>query len=296
MNADQTQRFLFDDLPVRGQLSGLSRSYRDVLKQHPYPKPVQHLLGEFMAAVSLLNATIKFSGRLSLQARGQSGQVRLLMAECEKRENLRAIARYNDDFVDSGPLLGEGQLAITLEPEGGQRYQGIVPMQDNGLAAALEDYFLQSEQIRTRVWLAADGHKAAGMLLQIIPGEATSAMDTDSDGWNTVTHLASTVTDSELLELANDRLLTRLFHEEQVRVFSPENQRFRCTCSHERSAGALASVGYEEARQLAVEQGSIEVDCQFCHAKYYYTVDDVEALFADGANASDDADDSPDLN
>ncbi len=280
-DADQCQRFLFDQLAIRGEITGLQASYQDVLSQHPYPRPVARLLGEFMAAVSLLSDTLKFSGRISLQAKGE-GQIRMLMAECEQHERLRAIARYNDDFIDSGPLLGAGNLAITIEPENGKRYQGIVSMADQSLAAALEAYFQQSEQIKTRIWLAADGSKAGGMLVQAMPESASdSSLSQDSDGWDRVISLADTLTDDELLNLPNERLLLRLFHEETVRTWPAAPRHFECTCSHDRSAQALASIGYEEARQLAVEQGQIEVDCQFCHAKYYYTVEDIERLFKD---------------
>lgn len=285
-DADQCQRFLFDQLAIRGELTGLQKSYRDVLTQHPYPVPVARLLGEFMAAVSLLSDTLKFRGLLSLQARG-NGQIRTIMAECEHHERLRAIARYNDDYIDGGPQLGEGQLAITIEPDQGKRYQGIVSLDDHSLAAALEDYFRQSEQIRTRIWLAADGERAAGMLIQAMPESAhESSLTHDSDAWDRVVALADTLTDEELLTLPNERLLTRLFHEETVRTWPPQQRWFECTCSHERSARALQSIGYSEARQLAAEQGSIQVDCQFCRASYHYTVEDVEALFAGDDNTS----------
>ncbi|TGG91364.1 Hsp33 family molecular chaperone HslO [Natronospirillum operosum] len=283
---DQCQRFLFDQLAIRGELTHLQQSYRDVLSQHSYPAPVARLLGEFMAAVSLLSDTLKFRGLLSLQARG-AGQVRTVMAECEHHERLRAIARYTDDFVDGGPMLGEGQLAITIEPEQGQRYQGIVSLRDHGLAQALEDYFQQSEQIRTRVWLAADGVQAAGLLIQAMPESAhESSLTHDSDGWDRIIALADTLTDAELLTLDSERLLVRLFHEETVRTWPPVPRHFECTCSHERSARALRSIGYAEARQLAVEQGSIQVDCQFCRARYNYTVEDVEALFEGDDNTA----------
>lgn len=280
-NPDQRQRLLFDDLAIRGELVGLEQTYQDVLKQHPYPKPLQQLLGEFMAAVTLLSNTLKFEGILSLQARG-SGQARLVMAEIQNQEQLRAIAQYNDDFVDSGAILGEGTLAITIDPKVGKRYQGIVSLRDHGLAAALEDYFLQSEQIRTRIWLAADGKRASGMLLQALPGSASqSSLEADADGWDRVTQLAATITDAELLELDNDSMLYRLFHEEVVRTYPPADVWFQCTCSRERSANAVYSLGIESAREVIAQDGVVQVDCQFCHAKYNFNQDDVEQLFAD---------------
>lgn len=281
---DQTQRFLFDQTHIRGEITGLGKSYQDVLDKHNYPEPVQRLLGEFMAAVALLSDTLKFEGRLSLQVRG-AGQVRMLMAECRNHEALRAIAQYTDDFSNSEALLGKGQMAITIEPDQGKRYQGIVPIDDDHhtLTQALEDYFRQSEQIRTRLWLAADGQRAAGLLIQAMPESASegSLENPDTDAWDRVTHLADTLTDEELLGLDNDQLLHRLFHEETVRLFDSHGLRFECTCSRERCGNAILTLGEQEALQVVEEEGAIHSDCQFCHQQYRFNRDEVKALFAD---------------
>lgn len=281
---DQTQRFLFDQTQIRGEITGLGQSYQTVLSKHNYPEPVQRLLGEFMAAVALLSDTLKFNGRLSLQVRG-AGQVRMLMAECRNQQALRAIAQYTDDFSDQAALLGQGQMAITIEPDQGKRYQGIVPIDDDNqtLARALEEYFRQSEQIRTRLWLSADGQRAAGVLIQAMPQSASegSLESTDTDAWDRVTHLADTLTDDELLQLSNETLLHRLFHEEQVRLFDSHGLHFECTCSRERCGNAILTLGETEALQVVEEEGAIHSDCQFCHQQYRFDRDDVTALFAD---------------
>ncbi|GGX54144.1 Hsp33 family molecular chaperone HslO [Saccharospirillum salsuginis] len=281
-NPDQTQRFLFDDTPLRGEITGLQQSYRDVLDKHNYPEPVRHLLGQFMAAVALLSDTLKFEGTLSLQVRG-AGQVRMLMAECRDHEALRAIAQYTDDFSSSDPLLGNGQLAITIDPKRGKRYQGIVPIDDDAhtLARALEGYFRQSEQIRTRIWLDADDQRAAGMLVQAMPVSASegSLEIKDDDAWDRVTHLADTLTAEELLKLDNETILHRLFHEEKVRLFPERGLRFQCTCSRERCGEAILTLGHEEAKEVVAEEGAIISDCQFCHQQYRFTADDVDVLF-----------------
>ena len=280
-NPDQTQRFLFDDTPLRGEITGLQQSYRDVLDKHNYPEPVRHLLGQFMAAVALLSDTLKFEGTLSLHVRG-AGQVRMLMAECRDHQALRAIAQYTDDFSPNDPLLGQGQLAITIEPKRGKRYQGIVPIDDDHtLARALEGYFRQSEQIRTRIWLEADDRSAAGMLVQAMPVSASegSLEIKDDDAWDRVTHLADTLTPEELLGLDNETILHRLFHEEKVRLFPQRSLRFECTCSRERCGEAILTLGYEEASQIVAEEGAIHSDCQFCHEHYRFEQDDVDALF-----------------
>lgn len=281
-NPDQTQRFLFEHTPIRGEITGLERSYQDVLSKHNYPEPVQRLLGEFMAAVALLSDTLKFEGTLSLQVRG-AGQVPLLMAECTNHQAIRAIARYTDDFSEEAPLLGQGQMAITIEPDNGKRYQGITAIDDHDqtLPRALEEYFRQSEQIRTRIWLQADGKRAAGVLIQAIPKSAgqKSLDEEDQENWDRVTHLADTLTQDEMLGLDNLTILHRLFHEEKVRIFDERALYFECTCSRERCGQSILTLGQEEAHQIVEEEGVIQSDCQFCHQQYHFDKNDVDALF-----------------
>lgn len=278
---DQTHRFLFDDTPIRGELTQLDRSFQEVLSKHNYPAAVQTLLGEFMAAAAMLSDTIKFDGTLSLQVKG-AGQVRTLLAECRNNRALRAIAQYNDDFDAAGDILGEGQMAITIEPEKGQRYQGIVRINDSDLTLAkvLEDYFQQSEQIRTRVWLYASDQRASGLLLQAMPESASdSSLHLESEDWERVVHLAETLTAEEALSLGYEEVLHRLFHEETVRVFDPRPLVFECTCSEERSENAIKMLGREEAIGIVQEQGHIDIDCQFCHSRYAFNQEAVEKLF-----------------
>jgi molecular chaperone Hsp33 len=281
---DSTTRFLFENTHIRGELTQIARPLQEVLSKHNYPKTVQPLLGEFMAAAAMLSDTIKFDGILTLQVKG-SGQVRTLMAECRNNEALRAIAQYNDDFDDSGALLGEGQMAITIDPEKGHRYQGIVQINDNDirLAKALEDYFLQSEQIKTRVWLFADNNAAAGLMLQAMPRSASeSSLDSheEDEDWERLNFLAETLKPEEALTLDTTTLLHRLFHEETVRVFPARHLHFECTCSEERSANAIITLGQQDAIEIAKEQGHIEIDCQFCHARYAFNLQQVKDLFS----------------
>jgi molecular chaperone Hsp33 len=280
---DSTLRFLFDKTPVRGELTQIDRAYQEVLSKHSYPTQVKALLGEFLAAVAMLSDTIKFNGTLSLQVKG-SGQVRTIMAECRDNRALRAIAQYNDDFEDGGQLLGEGQLAITIDPEKGKRYQGIVLINDDdlSLSAVLEDYFLQSEQIRTRVWLFANDKAAAGFMLQAMPQSASesSLNALDTEDWDRLVHLASTLTADEALSLSSNDVLHRLFHEETVRVFDPRPLEFECTCSVERTANAIETLGLEDALEIISQNGFIDIDCQFCHERYAFNEADVKALFS----------------
>lgn len=290
-STDQLRRFTVDQTPVRGELVQLSASLKEVLKKHDYPTPVKRLLGEFMAAAALLSATLKFKGSLILQVSSE-GQVPMLMAECRDQQFLRAIASYEEDIeadtifsteeIPEKSLFSNGKLAITIEPDKGQRYQGIVALEDSNLNGVLEDYFLQSEQLRTRIWLASDDDKAAGLLLQALPESADeSSLTLQSEDWERIEMLSDTITNDELLSLQPETILHRLYHQEQVRIYPTATLEFSCTCSRERSENALLSIGEAEVRAaLAASDNEILVDCQFCNAHYVFTETDVNTLFA----------------
>lgn len=278
-NPDQIQRILFEQIDVRGVVAGLEASYREVLARHDYPPVLQRTLGEMLAAVSMLSATLKFEGRLLLQAEGE-GQVKMLMAECNQHQDLRAIARYDGELADDlsfDQLLQNGRIALTIEPNKGQRYQGVVPLESETLAQCLQAYFEQSEQLGTSIQLAADGQRAAGLMLQVMPAEGRGDED-----WNRVSMLASTLKDEELLQLDNEALLFRLFHEEVCRLYEPQPLRFRCDCSRERSAEALKFMTEQELLEILKEQnGIIDVGCQFCNQTYNFDETDIRALFSE---------------
>lgn len=277
-NTDQIQRILFDDIDVRGVVARLEESYQAVLSRASYPPPIQRVLGEMLAAVSLLSSTLKFEGRLMLQAQGE-GPLRLLLAECNHHHDLRAIARFDGEIGDDvafRDLLVNGRLALTIEPEQGQRYQGVVSLEGDTLAQCLERYFQQSEQLSTSIQLVADGQRAAGMLLQVLPAAGEGEED-----WERIAALASTLKDEELLTLDNETLLYRLFHQEQCRLFEPEPMQFHCDCSKSRSGQALQMMTEEELLQLVEEQGgSIEVSCHFCNKHYSFDSSDIRTLFS----------------
>ncbi len=284
LDSDYTQRFLFDDTDVRGEWVGLERSYVEVLAKHPYPEPVAQLLGELLAAAALLVGTLKFDGLLVLQARS-AGAVPLLMVECSSEREVRGIARYHEEQLTPGAtlaeLMPEGVLAMTIDPANGQRYQGIVALDGIDLADSLSNYFASSEQLPTRFWLNADGRRASGMLLQQLPADRIRDGEAREASWQHLRTLADTLTAEELLGLNTETLLHRLYHEEQVRLFAPRPIRFHCSCSRERSAKALISLGQHDAEQLLGEQGgSVTIDCQFCNQKYRFDAADVTQLFA----------------
>lgn len=274
---DQFQRFIFEDSQVRGAWVKLNDSYSEIGNQAPYPASVRRILGESLAASVLMSSTLKFEGTLSLQAQGQ-GPLRTLMAECSHDRFIRGLARYDEHAVTEeslSALLGEGSMAITISPDKGQRYQGVVPREEENLAGCLEEYFERSEQIPTSFFLFADETCSAGLMLQKMPGNT----EQDSDLWDRLNHLASTVEAEELLGLDSETVLHRLFHEETVRLFNAEPVAFRCSCSRERTLGALEAIGREECYSILDEQDSIEMDCQFCHAHYRFDRNDIDHLF-----------------
>ena len=178
-------------------------------------------------------------------------------------------------------LLTKASLAITIAPKGGQRYQGIIPLEHDSLAGCLEDYFARSEQLKTRIWLAEGDDKAAGLLIQFMPysSEVHKGEDELAEDWNRVTTLADTLTQEEHLGIAPETLLHRLFHEEDIRLMASQGVRFYCPCSRERFAGSLATLPREELEEILEERGRIETQCQFCNEKYQFDAVDIHALF-----------------
>ena len=261
---DILHRFVFENTHVRGQIVHLDATWQAVLERHDYPPAVRPLLGQAMAATALLSATIKFNGALIFQVQS-AGPVRLLLAQATSQRPLRGLARW-DGEVQPAPfpqLVGDGRLAITIDTAfGAERYQGIVELGADNLAAAVEEYFARSEQLATRLWLAADGARAAGMLLQRLPGE-----DADQDAWDRAVHLGATLTDDELLRFPVQEVLHRLYHGEDIRLFEAEPVSFRCSCSRGRIANMLRALGYESVQALIREQGSVRVDCEFCNQR-----------------------------
>ena len=276
---DSFQRFIFEDMGVRGELVRLDHSWHSVLDRHPYPANVGSQLGQALAAVVLLSATIKFKGSLILQAQSQ-GPLHTLVAQATHQRIIRGLAQWREE-VPRGSLAeiyGPGRLALTIQNEGAEPYQGIVALDGSNLAEALQTYFSLSEQLATRLWLAADGDRAAGLLLQELPERHG-----DPDDWNRVTLLADTITERELLRLPGEELLYRLFNEERVRLFEPESVTFRCTCSRERIETLLRGLGRDEVEAILQEKGEVDVTCEFCNRRYVFDAVDAHALFASTA-------------
>ncbi|MBL0296975.1 MAG: Hsp33 family molecular chaperone HslO [Betaproteobacteria bacterium] len=302
--------FLFDGLPVRGMLVRLTDAWFEVLQRRqelgPFPPEVRVLLGEMTAAAVLMQAHIKFNGALVIQVFGD-GPVKLAVAEVQPDLAFRATAKVVGEVPPGARLEallnvhGQGRCAITLDPldkrPGQQPYQGVVPLHGDQreplqqVSQVLEHYMLQSEQLDTRLVLAADDRVAAGLLIQRLPvsggGNLAGRRNEDelpSEDYKRIALLAATLTRDELLTLPADQVLHRLFWQEQVTRFAPRAPRFACRCSSERVRGMLRTLGREESDSLIAERGLVEVGCDFCGRHYRFDAVDVGEIFTPQAN------------
>ncbi|MBL1293107.1 MAG: Hsp33 family molecular chaperone HslO [Thiotrichales bacterium] len=280
MANDSICRFMFENLGIRGEIVRLEHSYQTALDRHPYPPALAQLLGQAMAAITLLGTTIKYAGKLTLQVQG-SGPVNLLIVEYDSERHIRGLINWQKDTflgAEIADLFGTGHMAITVDPQDkANRYQGIVELIEPSLAGCLEHYFKQSEQLVTCLWLVADANRVAGFMLQQMPG-----IEADGDDWRRIKLLAETLSDDELLNLDEEELLHRLFYEDDIRLFESETICFHCTCTRERIEQMLLNLGKEEINSIVAEQGSIEVDCEYCNKHYSFDSVDAAKIFTDG--------------
>lgn len=275
---DCLRRFLFEELGVRGEWVRLEQSWRQA-RQHQVlvNHAVESQLGQALAAVVLLSATIKFKGAMVMQIQG-GGELKALVAQATHEGKIRGLVRSEDQVSgnDLLAMLGEGgRLVLTVESENADPYQGIVGVAERSLAAVLKTYFTQSEQLDTRLWLFADTEYAAGLFLQELPTD-----NQDKAEWQRIEMLADTITEAEILTLDCEQLLHRLFHEDKVRLYDPQPIEFKCNCSRQKIGGTLAALGRSELESVLQERETIEVDCQFCGAQYYFDRIDVENLLS----------------
>ncbi|NQZ53077.1 MAG: Hsp33 family molecular chaperone HslO [Piscirickettsiaceae bacterium] len=287
--SDNLQRFIFDNAPIRGEWVHLQDSWQQILIRREYPVAIQKILGEMMAAAALLAATVKIEGRLVLQIKS-TGPVTLMMVECTSDDTLRAFAQWDGELADDATLAevaGEGSLAITIEVEGAkQPYQGVVSLEGDSIANALETYFQQSEQLTTKIWLASNDNAAAGLFLQQLPsGDQTK--EEGEEHWSRMSQLAATVTSNELLELGAGTLLHRLFHEEECRLLTTTELSFACSCSRERVAETITLLGEQDALDLLEEKECIEVACEFCNEHYRFDTIDVKRIFSEAISTEE---------
>lgn len=298
---DEVRRFIVENRPVRGHWVRLEGAWRELRAHRDYPQPVRELLGQAVAASVLLAATLKFRGQLTLQLQG-NGAVSLLVAQCTHDYRLRAVARFDQAAIDrldlpageAHPsetrlfrhLVGsEGRFAVTVEAdERSMRYQGIVPLSGDSLAGSLEAYFARSEQLPTRVLLAADGDCGAGVLVQKLPDDSASDDAQMREVWEEAERGIERLSAEDLLRRPVEELLGRGFAEHDMRLFRGAPVQFECRCSHGRVTGLLRALGADEVRDVLREQGAVTVTCEFCHRPYRFDEGDIAALFDDGTD------------
>ncbi|OOC14713.1 Hsp33 family molecular chaperone [Dickeya dadantii] len=283
-NHDQLHRYLFENHAVRGELVTVSDTFQQMLTNHDYPVPVKNLLGEMLVATSLLTATLKFSGDITVQLQGD-GPLKLAVINGNHQQQMRGVARLQGDIAADSSLhdmVGNGYLVITITPTEGERYQGVVGLDGNNVAACLENYFQQSEQLPTRLFIRTGEHDgrqcAAGMLLQVLPAQHGNREDFDH-----LTQLTATVKGEELFGLPADEVLYRLYHQENVTLYEPQPVAFQCHCSRERCADALMTLPADEVSDILGQDGQIDMHCDYCGSHYLFSVQDIADLRQSGA-------------
>jgi molecular chaperone Hsp33 len=278
-HSDHVRRFIFENRPVRGQWVRLQTAWRDLRAHNNYPPQVNELLGETVAAAVLLAATLKFRGTLTLQLQG-NGPVSLLVAQCTHDFRLRAVARYDEAAV--------GRVTVTVEAdEKSLRYQGVVPIAGDSLAQSLEAYFANSEQLPTRVLLAASDTHCAGLLVQKLPGAQGEDEEEAVPAWEEAQRGMERLSAPQLLTQSVEEVLAADFLGHDLRLFRGVPVSFECRCSPQRVAGVLRSLGSGDIRDLLKEQGSVTVTCEFCQRPYRFDSIDIEALFSDAPAPGD---------
>jgi molecular chaperone Hsp33 len=298
---DEVRRFIVENRPVRGHWVRLEGAWRELRAHRDYPQPVRELLGQAVAASVLLAATLKFRGQLTLQLQG-NGAVNLLVAQCTHDYRLRAVARFDEAAVAAlspngaaasgevfrGLVGSEGRFAVTVEAdERSMRYQGIVPLSGDSLAGSLEAYFARSEQLPTRVLLAADGDRGAGVLVQKLPQDADTDESQMSEIWAQAQRGIERLSAEDLLQCPVEELLGRGFAAHDMRLFRGAPVQFECRCSHGRVTGLLRALGPDEVRDVLREQGAVTVTCEFCHRPYRFEEGDVDAIFENAPGSGD---------
>ncbi|MCG2573704.1 Hsp33 family molecular chaperone HslO [Acinetobacter sp. ME22] len=283
------QRFYIENCPVRGEVVHLEEALHTILQKRDYPQAVQILLGEMLSATALLASTLKIKGRISLQIQAQ-GTFKWAMAECNHLGEVRALADFEQDprfeqATDSSTVLAalsQPVLFINIEPEFGERYQGIVPLDQPTLAGCLMQYYDLSAQIPTRIVLASTEKRTGGLLIQLLPRNSEEEQQfVDEDLWPRLIMLTQTLKTEELTDLSANEILYRLYNEEDVRLPEVEQLQFGCTCSKDKCINALIQIGVDAVKETLEFQNPIEMDCQFCNTRYEFTAEEALGLFGE---------------
>ncbi|MBG0760573.1 Hsp33 family molecular chaperone [Vibrio cidicii] len=285
MASNVLNRYLFEDLSVRGELVQLDEAYQRIISSKEYPAALQKLLGELLVSTTLLTATLKFEGSITIQLQGD-GPVSLAVINGDNEQKVRGVARWEGEIADDASLhdmMGKGYLVITIEPKKGERYQGVVGLDGENLTQVIEGYFANSEQLKTRLWIRTGEHQgqahAAGMLIQVVPDGTGSA-----DDFEHLEQLTNTVKNEELFTLGANELLYRLYNQEQVRLFEPQPVEFHCGCSRERSGAAIVTLDKTEIYDILATEGSVSLHCDYCGTTYSFDEPQVAELYTNATS------------
>lgn len=277
MREDVIQRFLIEDYGVRGQIVRLNQTWQELLSCASYPPLLRQILAQASTASALLGSTLKYNGKLTLQISGK-GPVSLINVQMSSDNTLRGLIRWREAVEEPVPLdelCGTGHLTITITTGKGKRdYQGIVSLQGNSIGACIQDYMENSEQVPTQIWFAQSEQAVAGLLLQQLPD-----IPCPTAVWEEFTALASTIRNPELLATDVRALLSIVFAEYRVRLFSAKPIRFHCNCSQQRIESVLRSLGYEECQAVLREEQCVDVTCEYCNKHYVFSASDIAVLF-----------------
>ncbi len=293
---DLLRPFQIERSQLRGRFVRLGGTVDQVLRAHDYPRPVADLLGELMVLVGGFAGMMKFDGSVSLQVRG-NGPITLIVADCTNDGAMRGYASFDEEAVEildepeMPALLGHSQLVLTVDQTatGGEVYQGIVEVNHRSLTDTMRTYFRQSEQVPTGIKIAIDRDddsgdwRGAAIIVQAMPKDKPDHLEDPSDDWLRAMLLLETATDAEMLDigLPPDRLLFRLFHEDGVRVYEPTHLSAACSCSEERVVAVLRHFSREELDDMRLEDGSVDVTCQFCNRRYHFSPGRLSELLRD---------------
>lgn len=275
---DTLQRFMFEHAHIRGEIAHLDETFKTIMQQQDYPPVIKNLLGEALVSCLLLAGSIKFEGDVSLQFHGDD-HLPLLLVQCDHQLQIRAFAKYQENSQDTdytNAFLNGKMVLIINQYNQTQAYQSVVPISSLSMSDNIMNYFAQSEQISTRVWLAVNDETAAGMLLQLMPGQDTAARE---QFWEYAVQIGQTISEHELLTLDNTTLLHRLYHETELRLYPARHVVFRCRCNTEKMQQVLKVLGKDDVQDLLKEKGQIEVCCDFCNQQYTFDAIDVTLLF-----------------
>jgi len=270
---DHLQRFIFPTLNVKGQITQIKETHQQIINPFNYPYIIQQLLGEMLTVSSLFTSLLKFEGEITLQLQGKNN-ISYIAIHGNHLNEFKGIARYRSPIKNTTKLtqlFPEGILIITIIPKNKQQYQGIIPIEHDTMTQLIEQYFLQSEQLNTKIWLSHENNIYSGLLLQQLPHQ----QKLNENNWNHLLALTSTITQTELALLPTDEILHRLYHQEDIDVFTPEKISYRCNCSLKKCIQTLLSLNHTNLRELYNEKNEIIMDCDYCLTQFHITEKDL---------------------